>query len=99
MDSNRTVRKWTEEEDEYLLSQVKSNPQNLTACFLAVAQNIDRTAGAVANHWYTVVSKKPDVTCFFTASSKHLSRNRKNGKGVEINRSIWQRFMQIIRNL
>lgn len=96
---SRQVRKWTEEEDNLLLNQVKTSPQNLSRCFIAVARNVDRTPSAVANHWYTVVSKKPDTTCFFTASSKHLSRNRKNGAGVEINRSIWQRFMQIIRNL
>ncbi len=96
---NRTFRKWTEEEDELLLQQVKNNPQNLSRCFLSVAQNIDRSQGAVANHWYQVVSKRPDTMCFFTASSKHFSRNRKNGKGVEINRSIWQRFLNIIRNL
>ena len=96
---SRTCRKWTEEEDDFLLQQVKNYPQNLSKCFLIVAQNIDRSTNAVANHWYRSVSKRPDVTCFFTASSRHLSKNRKNGAGVEINRSIWQRFMQIIRNL
>lgn len=94
-----TNKKWTASEDEILLQSVKQSPQNLSRCFLSVAQNIDRSPSAVANHWYTVVSKRPDTTCFFTASSKHLSKNRKNGAGVKINRSIWQRFMQIIRNL
>ena len=97
--SSRICRKWTEDEDNFLLQQVRNNPQNLSKCFLSVAQNIDRTAGAVANHWYSDVSKRPEVTCFFTASAKHLSRNRKNGAGVTINRSIWQRLMSIIRNL
>lgn len=96
---SETYRKWTEEEDDYLLQQVKAMPQNLTQCFIAVSRNIDRSPNAVANHWYQVVSKRPDVTCFFTASSHHLSRNRKNGAGVQINRSIWQRLMQVIRNL
>ena len=94
-----TNKRWTASEDELLLQSVKQSPQNLSRCFLSVSQNIDRSPSAVANHWYTVVSKRPDTTCFFTASSKHLSKNRKNGAGVEINRSIWQRFMQIIRNL
>ena len=94
-----TNKKWTASENEILLQSVKQSPQNLSRCFLSVAQNIDRSPSAVANHWYTVVSKRPDTTCFFTASSKHLSKNRKNGAGVEINKSIWQRFMQIIRNL
>ncbi len=96
---SRQARKWTQEEDELLLRQVKAFPQNLNRCFLMVSQNIDRTPGAVANHWYQVVSKKPDVVCFFTASSHHVSKNRKNGTGVETNASIWRRLLNVIRNL
>lgn len=96
---SRQCRKWTEEEDALLLRQVRAFPQNLSRCFLMVAQNTGRTTNAVSNHWYGVVSKRPDVVCFFTASSKHLSKNRKNGAGVEITRSIWQRFLNILRNL
>lgn len=95
----RTIKKWTEEEDECLLQQVKAFPQNLTRCFLAVSEVTGRSQCAVANRWYTVVSRKPNSTCFFTASPKHVSRNRKNGKGVESNRSIWHHLMQVIRNL
>lgn len=96
---NRTFRKWTEEEDELLLRQVKAFPQNLSKCFLMVAQNVDRSKGAVAAHWYQTVSKRPDVVCFFTASSHHVSKNRKNGEGVTTNNSIWQRLLRVIRNL
>lgn len=96
---NRANRKWTAEEEDRLLRQVRAFPQNLTKCFLIVSESIGRSPQAVANHWYTVVSKKPDSTCFFTTSPKHASRNRKNGEGVESTRSIWQRLMQVIRNL
>lgn len=96
---SRQVRKWTEEEDNLLLRQVKAFPQNLNRCFLMVSQNIDRTPAAVANHWYTVVSKRSDAICFFTASSYHVSKNRKNGEGVHTNSNIWHRLLQIIRNL
>ena len=96
---NRTNRKWTEEEDAILLQQVKRCPQNLSRCFLTVSERIGRSKTAVANRWYCTVSKKPDTVCFFTASPKHVSRNRKNGAGVESNRNIWQRFMSIIHNL
>lgn len=92
-------RKWTEEEDNILLQQVKQSPQNLSRCFLSVAEVTGRSKMAVANHWYQVVSKKPNSICFFTASPRHISRNRKNGLGVESNRSIWQRLMSIIRNI
>lgn len=96
---NRTNRKWTAEEENRLLQQVKAFPQNLTRCFLIVSESIGRSPQAVANHWYTVVSKKPDSTCFFTASPKTVSRNRKNDEGVESTRSIWQRLISIIHNL
>lgn len=96
---SRQIRKWTSEEDDILLKQVQKCPQNLNHCFLAVAQNINRTTSAIASHWYTVVSKRPDVVCFFTASQHHVSKNRKNGKGVATSESIWQKLLRIIRSL
>lgn len=97
MDKNRS--KWTEEEERRLLQQVRTFPQNLSKCFIIVSEVIGRSPRAVEQHWYTVLSKRPDVTCFFTASPKHIARNRKNGKRVESNRSIWQRLLTIIRNI
>lgn len=97
--SNRTNRKWTEEEEELLLRQVRAFPQNLKKCFLIVSEMTDRSPKAVTAHWYTVTSKRPDSTCFFTASSKHVSRNRKNGKGVASTSNIWHHLLHVIRNL
>lgn len=97
MDKNRS--KWTEEEERRLLQQVRTFPQNLSKCFIIISEVIGRSPKAVEQHWYTVLSKRSDVTCFFTASPKHIARNRKNGKGVESNRSIWQRLLTIIRNI
>lgn len=99
MVQERTSRKWTAEEDERLLRQVRAFPQNLHKCFLIVGEEIGRSDKAVQAHWYSVVSKKPENMCFFTASARHVSKNRKNGMGVESNMSIWRRLMNIIRNL
>lgn len=96
---SRNYRKWTREEDQRILRQVKAFPQNLSKCFMLVAEEIDRTPSAVANHWYTKVSKDPEALCFFTASPVHISKNRKNGAGVESNGSIWRRLLRIIRGL
>ena len=96
---DRTSKRWSASEDDRLIRQVRAFPQNLHKCFLLVAEELGRTEGAVANHWYTVVSKKPENMCFFTASPRHVSKNRKNGMGEEIGTSIWRRFLNIIRGL
>ena len=95
----RRSKRWTADEEKRLVRQVRVFPQNLHKCFMIVAEEIDRTESAVANHWYTKVSKKPENMCFFTASPKHVSKNRKNGMGDEIGTSIWRRFLNILRNL
>lgn len=95
----RTNRRWTRAEEEILLSHVKQNPQNLHNCFIAVGRTTGRSAKAVASHWYTRTSKDPDNLCFFTASSRHVSKNRKNGEGVVSTNSIWQRFLRVLRSL
>ena len=95
----RRNRRWTVQEEERLLEQVRLFPQNLHKCFIIVSEVTGRTPGAVANHWYSKVSKDPDSMCFFTASPRHVSRNRKNGEGVPSTRNIWQRLMAVIRNL
>lgn len=95
----KQYKRWTAEEDARLLQQVRAFPQNLNKCFLIVSQVTGRTPGAVANHWYSTVSKDPQNTCFFTASTQHISKNRKNGKGVVSSPSIWKRLLNIIKNL
>lgn len=99
MTQQRQRRKWTHEEEAVLLRYVKARPQNLHRCFMMVAEQLGRTENSVAARWYTKVSKDPANTCFFMASPRHVSRNRKNGEGVETNNSIWRRLMNIIRGL
>ena len=97
--TTKVVRRWTLEEEQRLTRQVRAFPQNLAKCFLIVSEEIDRTPSAIANHWYTVTSKKPENMCFFTASEKHVSKNRKNGMGVSSTHSIWKKLLNAIRNL
>lgn len=96
---NRFNKRWTIAEDERLARQVKAFPQNLRKCFFMVAEELGRTESAVAGRWYQHVSKDPANVCFFTASPKHVSKNRKNGEGVETNNSIWRRLLNVIRGL
>ena len=93
----RFNKRWTKSEDLRLLRQVQAFPQNLHKCFVLVAQELGRTESGVAGRWYGHVSKDPANVCFFTASPKHVSKNRKNGMGEESNGSIWRRLMAIIK--
>ena len=81
------------------MRQIDAFPQNLHKCFIIVSEEINRTPQAVQAHWYSVLSKKPDTLCFFTASKHHVSKNRKNGIGVETNASIWRRFVNVLRSI
>lgn len=102
----RNSRRWTLEEDQVLLRYIKANPTNLHKCFMLVSEYLTdagtpRTPAGVQAHWYTVLSKSnnADALCFFTASAKHVSKNRKNGTGVESNSGIWRRLVSVLRSL
>ena len=97
VNQRRDNRRWTAEEDAVLLRHVKARPQNLHYCFMMVAEQIERTEGAVSARWYTKVSKDPANMCFFTASPHHMSRNRKNGEGEATNGSFWRSLMAVFR--
>ena len=104
MSNNRCSTRWTEGEDEVLLRYVRNYPHNLHKCFLLVSEHLTengnlRTPTAVQAHWYSVLSKRPEALCFFTASTKHVSKNRKNGMGIETNPSVWRRFLRILRSI
>lgn len=97
--AQKTNRRWTDNEDQRLIRQVMAYPQNLNKCFMMVAEETGRTKQAVSAHWYSVLSKKPEVYCFFTASSTYVSRNRKNGAGATIKPSFWQRLLNLIKGV
>lgn len=100
----REWKRWSEEEDGVLLRYVETYPHNLHKCFIMVSEHltdagVPRSVGAVSAHWYSVLSKKTNHVCFFSASKKSIARNRKNTMGTEISSSIWQRFLRIIRSI
>lgn len=93
----RQNKRWTDAENKRLLRQVRAFPQNLHRCFIIVAEETGRTEKAVAAHWYSKLSKQSNALCFFTASPKHVSKNRKNGIGQESTSSVWKRFIKILK--
>lgn len=93
-------RRWTPREDRLLLRQVKAFPQNLTKCFMVVAEQTGRTKESVSFRWYNKVSKDPNNVAFFTASPHTVSKNKKvTNEPTENRPSIWYRLLSLIRNL
>ena len=95
----RFNKRWTRSEDLRILRQVQAFPQNLHKAFVLVAEELGRTESGVAGRWYQHVSKDPANVCFFTASPKHVAKNRKNSMGEESNASVWRRLMSVIRSI
>ena len=95
----RFNKRWSRQEDLRLIRQVQAFPQNLHKCFLIVAQELGRTESGVAGRWYGHVSQDPANMCFFTASPKHVSKNRKNGMGEQIESNVWKRLVRIIKKI
>ena len=95
----RHGKRWSRAEDLKIIRYVQARPQNLHKCFMMVAEELGRTESAVAGRWYTVVSRDPANMCFFTASPKHVSKNRKNGMGEESNSTIWRKLLAVIRSI
>lgn len=89
-------RKWTEAEDEVLYKEVDNHPYNRHQCFLAVAQRLDRSPGAVQTRWYTKVSKDPRYCCFFTLSRHHIAINRTNSKGLVSTSRVFNRIARLL---
>lgn len=96
---SQSTRRWSHEEDQILLRHIEAFPHNLARCFMTVSEQTGRSKAAVASHWYTKLSKDPQVLLYATISKHHVAKNRKNGLGVESTPSIWQRFIRLIRGL
>lgn len=99
-------KKWSEEEEQVIIDELLKSPDNITECFFEVSKKINRTPGAINNHWYTVLSRKPEVNVYGTLTPNHYARNRKLGagvknkkgnRGVPITPSFWDRFIRAIK--
>ena len=82
----RTSKRWTRQEEERLLRQVNTFPQNKHKCFMIVSEVTGRTPKAVEAHWYAKVCKEQSF-CFF--SKTEVMQKPKP--------SLWQRIKSLIR--
>ena len=94
-------RRWTNEEEQVLLSQVRQNPGNLARAFKATSDIIGRSSHSCEQRWYGKVRHSEPV--FMTVSSNNtVTTNQKNvfygtNDNVEDAPSIWERFLGFLR--
>lgn len=92
--------KWSKEDNEVLLRYLDARGvSNMRAVFLAVAEQLGRSEGAVAAHWYGHLSKQPEVRKYARLSPHDILWNRKNGKGKTCAPSVWFRIMSFLKGL
>ena len=94
-------RRWTNEEEQVLIDQVRLNPSNLSRAFLHTSAIIGRTPNTIKVRWYSKVRHSEPV--FMTVSSNNtVTTNQKNvfygtNDNVEDAPSIWERLLGFLR--
>lgn len=78
-----TLRKWTNDEEQVIISKVKANSNNLSKAFAEASSEIGRSVDCIRQRWYTKGRKRPALKdrcghCFLTYGGKSLNINRKN---------------------
>lgn len=79
-----TKRRWTNDEEQVIISKVKANPNNLQKAFREASLELQgRTANAIRLHWYQNSNRQRALKdrcghCFLTYGGKSLNINRKN---------------------
>ena len=68
--------KFTIEEDEIIIREVRTMPSNLSKCFVAASSIIDKTPAQVKARWYNVL--RNDTFAFDLQSNLAKVTNRKN---------------------
>lgn len=97
------AKKWTKEEEEFLVKTVKANFHNLSKAFREVASLIGRSEWAVAHRWYR--KTRFSATCFVAVSQESKMNNSKNyvpecghtkTPGTS-NKTLWERIKRILK--
>lgn len=91
----KTINRWTSGEEDILIKHIEDNVTNLKKAFEITSKEIQRSVPAIANHWYKNTSIHSGHCLFVTLSGKHISINRKNGKGTPSSLPLYKKVLKI----
>lgn len=88
-------RKWSNEEEQVLIDQVRHYPNNLSRAFKVTGEEIGKSEDAVRNQWYN--HTRHSETIFMTVGAKNMNINSKNSSTTQpIQLSIWRRILRLL---
>ena len=97
----RTYKRWTNDEEQVVINQVKANPQNLTKAFFLASEIIHRSPNSIALRWYLELKEKSGIV-FMTCSGKKTIANRKSVREnttceeTKVTKSIWNKIIKLL---
>lgn len=99
------MKRYTEQEDKYILKEISKGYGNLNTTFKKVAKQLNRTPKAIHYRWYYVLNnpenKKYVGAAFVMMSKESVSFNKKitNKRLAPItaNISIWQKILNFFK--
>ena len=74
-------RRWTNEEEQVLIDQVRINPGNLARAFRNTSNITGRSPHSIEQRWYTKV--RHSETVFMTIGTNAMSVNSKNSDSTQ----------------
>lgn len=93
--------RWSNEEEQVLIDQVRQNPGNLSRAFRATSNELGKSYYAVKMQWYN--RTRHSETIFMTVGANNtISTNQKNVfqgtiDNTQNSPSIWERFLGFLR--
>lgn len=90
-----TRRRWTSEEEQVLIDQVRINPSNLSRAFRNTSNITGRSPHSCEQRWYGKVRHYEAV--FMTIGANTMSINSKNSDNTQpVRLPIWRRILNLL---
>ena len=88
-------RRWTNEEEQVLIDQVRINPSNLSRAFRNASNITGRSPHSCEQRWYGKVRYSEAV--FMTIGANAMSVNSKNSDNTQpVSVPIWRRILNLL---
>lgn len=87
--------RWSNEEEQVLIDQVRQNPSNLSRAFRATSDELGKSYYAVKMQWYN--RTRHSETIFMTIGANNMNVNSKNGDNTQpVKLPIWRRVLKLL---